>query len=66
MYKRQALELLPEETEAQEQILLSIAKTIYSWGTVDEIQLLVDGEPSSFFGQVSMDEVQFRPVEETE
>lgn len=61
-----ALELLPEETEAQEQILLSIAKTIYSWGTVDEIQLLVDGEPSSFFGQVSMDEVQFRPVEETE
>ena len=61
-----ALALLPEEREAQEQILLSIAKTIYSWGTVDEIQLLVDGEPSTSFGQVPVEEVQFRPVEEAE
>ena len=61
-----ALALLPEEREAQEQILLSIAKTIYSWGTVDEIQLLVDGEPSTSFGEVPVEEVQFRPVEEAE
>lgn len=59
-----SIELLPEETAAQRLILQSIAKTIYSWETVDEIQLLVDGEPQERFGLVPLSEVQFRPEDE--
>ena len=60
------LTLLPESAEEQRLILWSIAKTVYSWGDVDEIQLLVDGEPCETFGQVPVAEIQFRPAEETE
>lgn len=59
------MDLLPAAEESQRLILQSIAKTIYSWDTVDEIQLLVDGAPSEFLGQVPVAEVQFRPADET-
>ena len=59
-----ALALLPESEGLQRQILQSIARTIYSWGNVDEIQLLVDGEPQEMFGEIPLAEVQFRPPEE--
>ena len=59
------LALLPEEEAAQRLILWSLAKTIYSWGTVEEIQLLVDGEPQEMFGRIPLAEVQFRPAEES-
>ena len=59
-----ALAMLPADEETQRLILQSFAMTIYSWGTVDEIQILVDGEPCQLFGSVPVAEVQFRPAEE--
>ena len=60
----ESVDLLPEDEETQRLILNSISRTIYSWGTVDEIQLLVDGEPQEAFGKIPLAEVQFRPSEE--
>ena len=59
-----AMELLPEDETSQRLILQSIAKTIYGWGTVDEIQILVDGAPQEQFGLIPLAEVQFRPEDE--
>ena len=61
----ESIACLPDESDVQRLILQSFAKTIYSWGTVDEIQILVDGEPCELFGSVPVAEVQFRPAEET-
>lgn len=62
---KSSVELLPADEAAQRLILQSFAKTIYRWGTVDEIQILVDGELCELFGSVPVAEVQFRPAEET-
>lgn len=56
-----ALERLPEAGEDQERILASIAGSIYSMEGVDELRLLVDGQESSVFGQVSAEPYTFRP-----
>lgn len=62
----ESMELLPEDEGSQRLILESLASTIYGWGTVDEIQVLLDGEPSQMFGMVQVSLVQFRPAEEAE
>jgi len=58
-----ALELLPESVEEQAKILRSIADSIYSMDTVDEISVFADGEEVQQFGLAPMDPVRFRPDE---
>lgn len=58
-----ALTLLPEAAEEQEIILRSIALSLYSIETVDELCILSDGEELQQFGQVSIDLIRFRPNE---
>lgn len=55
------LERLPESAEDQEQILASIAWSIYSMEGVDELRLLVDGQESNLFGQIPLDAYAIRP-----
>lgn len=57
------LTLLPEAVEEQEKILRSIALSLYSIDTVDELCILSDGEELHAFGQIPIDAVRFRPNE---
>ena len=57
------LETLPEETAQQTMLLQSIASSIYSMDTVDEICILADGEELEYFGVVPVDLIRFRPDE---
>ena len=56
-----ALEALPETEEEQQRLLWSIARSLYSIETVDEICILSDGELLEQFGLVSTDLIRLRP-----
>ena len=59
-----ALEELPEDEAQQRLILQSIAMTLYDRDVIDELHILVDGEPCTYFGAIPTEEIQFRPMEE--
>ena len=58
-----AMALLPEAAGEQEAMLRSIALSLYSMDTVDELCILSDGEELQQFGQIPIDAVRFRPNE---
>ena len=58
-----AMALLPEAAGEQEAMLRSIALSLYSMDTVDELCILSDGEELQQFGQIPIDVVRFRPNE---
>lgn len=58
-----ALELLPEDEAGQRLILYSLAESLYSMETVEELRLLADGEEISLFGQVPVEEASVRRPE---
>ena len=58
-----AMALLPEAAGEQEAMLRSIALSLYSMDTVDELCILSDGEELQQFGQIPIDVVSFRPNE---
>ena len=55
-----SLELLPEEAQVQQMILWSLAESLYSLDTIEEIRLLVDGEALEFFGQIPVENIAVR------
>lgn len=55
-----SLELLPEEEQSQRMILWSLAESLYSIESIEEIRLLVDGEALEFFGQVPVESIAVR------
>ena len=55
-----SLELLPEEAQVQQMILWSLAESLYSLDTIEEIRLLVDGEALEFFGQIPVESIAVR------
>lgn len=55
-----ALELLPEEERAQRMILWSLAESLYSIDSIEEIRLLADGEELELFGQVAVESIGVR------
>ena len=55
-----SLELLPEETQIQRMILWSLAESLYSVDSIEEIRLLVDGEALEFFGQIPVESIAVR------
>ena len=57
----QSIEALPEEAWQQEQILQSIAYSIYSMDGVDELRIIVDGQEVTHFGQVPVEDISIRP-----
>lgn len=59
-----SLELLPEDEAGQRLILLSLARSLYSMETVEELRLLADGEELSLFGQIPVEEAAVRQGEE--
>ena len=59
----EALEKLPEGSKEQELLIRSIAKSIYSMGTVEEICILADGVELEHIGLVDLDLIRFRPRE---
>ena len=56
-----ALELLPEDGDRQALILQSLARSLYSMETVEELRLLVDGEELELFGQIPVESAALRP-----
>ena len=56
-----SLELLPEDEQTQRMILWSLADSLYSIDTVEEIRLLADGEELEMFGAVPVESVAVRP-----
>lgn len=57
-----SLAALPEDAQAQEQILLTLAESLYaSMESVNELQFLADGEALELFGQVPVESVSVRP-----
>lgn len=56
-----SLELLPEEEQAQRMILWSLADSLYSIDSIEEIRLLADGEELKLFGAVPVENVAVRP-----
>jgi len=56
-----SLELLPEDEQTQRTILWSLAESLYSIETVEELRLLVDGEELVNFGLIPMETVASRP-----
>ena len=56
-----ALELLPEDGARQALILQSLARSLYSMETVEELRLLVDGEELELFGQIPVESAALRP-----
>lgn len=56
-----SLALLPEDEESQKQILWSLADSLYSIESVEELRLLADGEELTRFGEVPVDTVRTRP-----
>ena len=55
-----SLELLPEEAQVQRMILWSLAESLYSVDSIEEIRLLVDGEALEFFGQIPVESIAVR------
>lgn len=56
-----SVERLPQDRDIQALILDSIARSIYSMDGVDELRLLIDGQESDRFGQISAAPYTFRP-----
>ena len=56
-----ALELLPEDGARQALILQSLARSLYSMETVEELRLLVDWEELELFGQIPVESAALRP-----
>lgn len=59
----ESLSSLPEDPAAQELILRSIGKSLYSIKTIQGIRILVDGEAVPLFGSVPVDPIAARPQE---
>ena len=55
-----SLEMLPEEAQVQRMILWSLAESLYSVDSIEEIRLLVDGEALEFFGQIPVESIAVR------
>ena len=55
-----SLELLPEEAQVQRMILWSLAESLYSVDSIEEIRLLMDGEALEFFGQIPVESIAVR------
>ena len=53
--------MLPEDGERQALILQSLARSLYSMETVEELRLLVDGEELELFGQIPVESAALRP-----
>lgn len=56
-----SLELLPEGEPAQQAALWSLAESLYSMESVEQLRLLVDGEPLESFGLIPVESVAARP-----
>ena len=56
-----SLALLPGDEEAQRMALWSLADSLYSIGSVEELRLLADGEELEFFGLIPVESVAVRP-----
>lgn len=56
-----SLALLPEDEQSQRMILWSLADSLYSIESVDEIRLLADGEELEYFGLVPVADAAVRP-----
>lgn len=56
-----SLDLLPAEEEQQRMILWSLADSLYSIETVQEMRLLADGQELEYFGSVPTESVAVRP-----
>lgn len=56
-----SIALLPEDEQTQWMILWSLADSLYSIDTIEELRILVDGEELEFFGQVPVERVAVRP-----
>ena len=56
-----SLALLPQDGQAQQMILWSLADSLYSIDSVEEIRLLADGEELKLFGSVPVESVAVRP-----
>ena len=56
-----SLELLPEDEQAQRMILWSLADSLYSISSIEEIRLLADGEELKMFGQIPVEVIGVRP-----
>ena len=57
-----SLAALPEDVQAQREILLTLAESLYaSIESIEELRLLADGETLELFGQVPVESVAVRP-----
>lgn len=56
-----SLELLPAEESEQRMILWSLADSLYSIDSIEEIRLLADGEALELFGSVTAETIRVRP-----
>ena len=56
-----SLALLPQDGQTQQMILWSLADSLYSIDSVEEIRLLADGEELKLFGSVPVESVEVRP-----
>lgn len=57
-----ALSTLPEEEEQQRLILWTLADSLYSLDTIEELKFLADGTELKYFGGVSVSSVAARPA----
>lgn len=57
-----SLALLPQDQNAQRQCLWSLADSLYSIDTVQEIRILSDGEELTTFGDIPVSDVSARPM----
>ena len=60
---QRSIDILPEDPAEQRLMLQSIAYSLYSLDTVEELRILVDGQEVEAFGQVPVEEFLFRPEE---
>ena len=56
-----SLALLPQDGQTQQMILWSLADSLYSVDSVEEVRLLADGEELKLFGSVPVESVAVRP-----
>ena len=56
-----SLEVLPEDERSQRMILWSLADSLYSIDSIEELRILVDGEELDFFGLVPVENAAVRP-----
>lgn len=56
-----ALDLLPEEEQMQRMVLWSLADSLYSIESIEEIRLLADGEELEYFGRIPVESISVRP-----